>query len=63
MRGATPGWNPFSATFVVPPKDCRVQYLSVALDDSRAIERFISGTIRFDNVSIERNRSAALEKP
>ncbi len=63
MRGAAPGWNPFSANFVVPQKDCRVQHLSVALDDSRATERFISGAIRFDDLSIERNRSAALGQP
>ena len=63
MRGATPGWTPFSATFEVPQEDCRVQYLSVALDDSRATERFMSGAIRFDDLSIERNRSAALGQP
>lgn len=54
LRGSAPGWAPFSASFSVPASDCRVQTLALALDEQQGSERFLSGTIRFDDLAIER---------
>lgn len=58
LRGSAPGWSAFSTSFVVPAQGCRAQSLLLALDDKQGTERFMSGTILFDDIAIQRSDTA-----
>jgi hypothetical protein len=52
-------WTPFSFPVSVPETGCAAQRLSLDLDARSPIERLVSGTIWFDEMSIRRNSGAA----
>lgn len=52
--GSIPRWTKFSAAIDVPD-DCRLQTIKLVLDARSESEAFISGTIQFTELSVERN--------
>jgi len=53
--GLAPTWRPFSFDFEVPEdQSCRAQIARLTLDARSASERFVSGTIWYGNLKIER---------
>jgi hypothetical protein len=53
-RGAVGGWQPFSFSFKVPDEGCPAQLVQLAFDARSASEQFISGSIEYDDLQIER---------
>jgi hypothetical protein len=45
-------WQPFAVEFVVPETGCRAQWLRLELAARFAIEEQVSGTVRYDNLTI-----------
>ena len=48
----TSSWHPFAVDFAVPPTGCRAQWLRLQLAARFAIDEQVSGTVRYDNLSI-----------
>lgn len=61
ISGRAPAWSDVGLDFAVPAGACRAQYLSLDLDARMPSERFISGTIWFDDLRIQRLASAPSE--
>lgn len=61
INGRAPAWSEVDLDFTVPAEGCRAQYLSLDLDARMPSERFISGTIWFDDLRIQRLTSASSE--
>jgi hypothetical protein len=53
-EGSTGGWQEFSFSFTVPETDCSAQYIRLVFDSRSASEQFISGSIWYDDLQIER---------
>jgi hypothetical protein len=60
--GEMVSWKAFSFAVNVPETGCTVQRLSLDLDARSPIERLVSGTIWFDEMSIRRG-SSAVQQP
>lgn len=54
ISGRATAWRDSEFDFKVPEQDCRAQYLSLDLDARMPSERFITGTIWFDDLRISR---------
>jgi len=54
VSGSSPGWQQFEFSFTVPEHDCAAQYMSLVFDARSASERFISGSIWYDDLEIAR---------
>jgi hypothetical protein len=54
ISGRASAWRDSEFDFKVPQQDCRAQYLSLDLDARMPSERFITGTIWFDDLRISR---------
>jgi hypothetical protein len=52
--GLIPTWQSFEITFVVPEEDCPAQQLSLVLDARSSSERFVEGTIWYDDIAVQR---------
>jgi hypothetical protein len=52
FNGLVPSWKEFAFGFEIPPAGCRAQYVRLALDARSASERFISGSIWYDELRI-----------
>jgi hypothetical protein len=63
LRGSAQGWKSFSARFDIPSQGCRVQELKLAMDDQQGSDRFVSGTIWFDDLAIVRRNAAQPQQP
>jgi hypothetical protein len=61
INGRAPVWSDVDLDFAVPAEACRAQYLSLDLDARMPSEQFISGTIWFDDLRIQRLASASSE--
>jgi hypothetical protein len=57
-REAVGGWQPFSFSFKVPDEGCPAQLVELVFDARSASEQFISGSIEYDNLQIERESAA-----
>lgn len=53
----TAAWGDFEFLFTVPPTDCPAQYVQLAFEASSASERFVSGSIWYDDLRIVREPS------
>ena len=53
-QGSGAAWQDFSFSFTVPETDCAAQHLQLVFDARWASERFISGSIWYDELQIER---------
>jgi hypothetical protein len=58
VNGASSTWQAFQVSFTVPEKDCPAQYLALVLDARSASEKFISGSIWYDDLQIKREQVA-----
>lgn len=63
VKGIEPVWNDFEVSFTVPPDDCPVQYVSLALDSRSTSDTFVSGSIWYDELSITRDPDAPEQNP
>jgi hypothetical protein len=61
ISGRAAAWSDVELDFAVPADGCRAQYLSLDLDARMPSEQFISGTIWFDDLRIQRLASASSE--
>jgi hypothetical protein len=61
IGGRAGAWSDLDLDFAVPADNCRAQYLSLDLDARMPSEQFISGTILFDDLRIQRLASASSE--
>jgi len=59
--GRVPAWSDVELDFEVPADKCRAQYVSLDLDARMPSEQFLTGTIWFDDLRIQRAASAARE--
>jgi hypothetical protein len=59
IGGRAAAWSDIDLNFAVPADNCRAQYLSLDLDARMPSEQFISGTILFDDLHIQRLASAS----
>jgi hypothetical protein len=59
ISGRAAAWSDVDLDFAVPADGCRAQYLSLDLDARMPSEQFISGTIWFDDLRIQRLASAS----
>ncbi len=53
-QGSGAAWQEFSFSFTVPETDCAAQYVQLVFDARWASERFISGSIWYDDLQIVR---------
>jgi hypothetical protein len=58
VRSSDPGWRTFEFSFIVPDQDCRAQTVNLVFDARSASERFISGSIWFDDLRIVSEQKA-----
>jgi hypothetical protein len=56
-KGSSPEWTQLAFSFTVPRRDCPAQYIQLTFDARSASERFISGTVWYDELQIEREGS------
>jgi hypothetical protein len=54
IKGTAVDWKNFDFSFTVPAADCPAQYASLTFDARSASERFISGSVWFDDLQITR---------
>jgi hypothetical protein len=54
VKGAAPAWTSFEFSFTVPEADCPAQYVRLVFDARSASERFIAGSIWYDDLQIVR---------
>lgn len=59
VLGTKPEWQQFKFSFTVPDRDCRAQKVSLVLDSRSASERFVTGSIWYDDLEISRDQPAA----
>jgi hypothetical protein len=60
-KGSTSSWTDFKFSFTVPDANCSAQYVQLVLDARSASERFISGSIWYDDFQITRDTAASAE--
>jgi hypothetical protein len=53
-NGSRPGWREFEFSFTVPSSNCPAQYVQLSFDARSASERFISGSVWYDDFRIVR---------
>lgn len=58
VSGFDTSWKKLEFGFSIPDTDCSVQTLKLALDARSASERFVSGSILYDNLRIARDRNS-----
>jgi len=63
VRGATPQWTDFEFSFTVPEANCPAQYVRLAFDARSASERFITGSIWYDDLQIAREPIVETSEP
>jgi len=63
VRGATPQWTDFEFSFTVPEADCPAQYVRLVFDARSASERFITGSIWYDDLQIAREPIVESSEP
>jgi hypothetical protein len=56
LTGVAMTWKPFDFSFTVPQADCRAQHVRLAFDARSASERFVSGSIWYDELQIRRKQ-------
>jgi hypothetical protein len=61
ISGRAAQWSDIDLDFAVPADGCRAQYLSLDLDARMPSEQFVSGTVWFDDLRIQRLASASGE--
>jgi hypothetical protein len=61
ITGRAAAWSDLDLDFDVPADKCRAQYLSLDLDARMPSEQFLTGTIWFDDLRIQRAASASRE--
>jgi hypothetical protein len=61
ISGRAAEWSGIDLDFAVPPDGCRAQHLSLDLDARMPSEQFVSGTVWFDDLRIQRLASASSE--
>jgi hypothetical protein len=54
LTGVAMAWKPFDFSFTVPRAECRAQYVRLAFGARSASERFVSGSIWYDELFIRR---------
>ena len=54
VSGAALTWKTFEFSFTVPKTECRAQYVRLAFGARSASERFVSGSIWYDELQIRR---------
>lgn len=54
VKGSTPAWTEFEFSFTVPPENCPAQTVRLVFDARSASERFITGSIWYDDLQITR---------
>ncbi|MGD0533684.1 MAG: hypothetical protein ABSA62_15870 [Methyloceanibacter sp.] len=54
VKGSTPGWTEFEFSFTVPKENCPAQFVRLVFDARSDSERFISGSIWYDDLQIGR---------
>jgi hypothetical protein len=54
LVGAAMTWKPFFFSFIVPKADCRAQSVRLVFGARSASERFVSGSIWYDELQIRR---------
>jgi hypothetical protein len=54
VKGSTPAWADFEFSFTVPDANCPAQYVRLVFDARSESERFISGSIWYDELKIVR---------
>jgi hypothetical protein len=52
--GLIPTWQSFEITFAVPEGNCTAQQLSLVVDARSSSERFVEGTIWYDDIAVRR---------
>jgi hypothetical protein len=57
VGGSKSGWMDFAFSFTVPEANCPAQYVRLVFDARSASERFISGSIWYDDLQIVREPS------
>ena len=57
VRGSSSGWKDFAFSFTVPQLDCPAQYVRLVFGARSASERFISGSIWYDDLQIVREQA------
>ena len=61
--GSTTQWKDLEFSFAVPEANCPAQYVKLVFDARSASEKFISGSIWFDDFQITREQTAEGEGP
>jgi hypothetical protein len=54
LVGVAMTWKPFDFSFTVPKSDCRAQSVRLAFGARSASEKFVSGSIWYDELQISR---------
>ena len=61
VKGTSPEWQRFGFSFSVPEQDCPAQYAELIFDARSESERFISGTVWYDELQISRKAHSTHE--